>query len=155
MQGCSDPHQRNFEQQTSAAHALKCIRTLSVNGNKMVFSCVVPRCTNRQSSTNGISFFRFPKNRKKRRAWIKAVNRDKWEPTEYSRICSEHFEEGWHSEDREDVNYRPTIFKCKQEDRSADKLGRESQVSHSLIQVYERWRSTSRALCLSFYSCLY
>ena len=83
------------------------------------------------------SFFRFPKDKRKKKAWIKAVNRDKWEPNEYSRICSEHFVDGWHSDDPEDVNYRPTMFKYKQQDLSTDGLARENRrASRSLIQVY-------------------
>lgn len=35
--------------------------------------------------------FRFPKENTRRQLWIKAVRRKDWEPTQYSRICSEHF----------------------------------------------------------------
>lgn len=83
----------------------------------MVKSCCVVGCTNRATKGCKLSFFKFPTNKSKRRAWVNAINRQGWVPNSYSRICSEHFETGWHSDDRDDLNYRPTLFsyKCKEE----------------------------------------
>ncbi|XP_062592284.1 uncharacterized protein LOC134253720 [Saccostrea cucullata] len=48
------------------------------------------------------------------------VEKKGWLPNKNSRICSEHFETGWHSDDRDDPNYRPTLFsyKCTPEENS-------------------------------------
>ena len=82
----------------------------------MVVTCVVVKCTNRHDATGkakNISFYRFPENKKKRKAWLKAVNRDNWQPTAHSRVCSDHFVNGWHSDDPADENYAPTLFHCQ------------------------------------------
>ena len=82
----------------------------------MVFNCVVYQCFNRQNKCTKdrkLRFFRFPKNKRKRTAWVKAINRKDWQPNEYSRICSDHFVDNWHSDDPSDVNFAPTIFNYK------------------------------------------
>jgi len=38
-------------------------------------------------------YFRFPKDKKRRRAWAKAVKRKKWRPSDSSTLCSDHFTE--------------------------------------------------------------
>ena len=35
--------------------------------------------------------FRFPTNPDQRNKWISAIRRDNWSPSEYSRLCSDHF----------------------------------------------------------------
>ncbi|XP_069125298.1 uncharacterized protein [Argopecten irradians] len=97
----------------------------------MVRSCVVYKCFNKaddRGKENCTSFFRFPKNKRKRQAWIKAVNRENWNPTDASYICSEHFDGGWHSDDPEDVNYRPTLFSYKQSTASDLEQARASRL---------------------------
>ena len=82
----------------------------------MPATCVVFQCSHRRneaSKAKGRSFFRFPEDKRKRRAWVKAINRENWQPSEHSRICSDHFVDGWHSDDPADVNYVPTIFQYK------------------------------------------
>ena len=84
----------------------------------MVSSCCVWGCTTESadSKEKGICFFRFPKCRKQRIAWIKAINRKEastgslWEPGPSARVCSQHFEGGWQSDDPKDANYRPTLL---------------------------------------------
>ncbi|XP_071148569.1 uncharacterized protein [Mytilus edulis] len=104
----------------------------------MVFNCVVFQCSNRQSTSdkeNRCSFFRFPKDIRKRKAWVIAVNRADWAPNEYSRICSAHFVDGWHSDDPSDMNYRPTIFSYKEKDPSVSELDRNVRLaSRNLLQ---------------------
>ncbi|XP_022345962.2 uncharacterized protein LOC111138337 [Crassostrea virginica] len=103
----------------------------------MVIQCVIYQCSNRQGEnarSKGISFFRFPKDNKKRKAWIRAINRDDWVPSEYSRVCSEHFVGGWHSEDVEDENYRPTIFHYKEKPRSDNDIAREERKCRRNLQ---------------------
>ncbi|XP_061178177.1 uncharacterized protein LOC133186841 [Saccostrea echinata] len=95
----------------------------------MVKSCCVYKCRNvcnGESRSKGVSFFRFPKNKRKRRAWIKAVNRDKWTPNEHTWICSQHFVDGWHGDEPSDDNYAPTIFAYKQK-RSEEDFNREQR----------------------------
>nr|XP_022344486.1 uncharacterized protein LOC111137338 [Crassostrea virginica] len=98
----------------------------------MVKTCCVYKCNNQfnaSAKSKGISFFRFPKDKRKRRAWIKAVNRDEWMPNDHSWICSEHFVQGWHGDDPEDANYAPTLFSYKQtvvnKEREQRRLERE------------------------------
>lgn len=60
-------------------------------------ACCVPRCKNRCSKGNGLHFYRFPSRateKDRRRAWIAAVNRKNWVPTQYSWVCSAHFVSG-------------------------------------------------------------
>ena len=52
-----------------------------------------------------ISFFRFPKDKRKRVEWVKDIQRDKWQPTEASYVCSTHFEGGWHRDDTLDQRF--------------------------------------------------
>ncbi|KAJ8310315.1 hypothetical protein KUTeg_012180 [Tegillarca granosa] len=79
----------------------------------MVKSCCVFKCTNKANAVakeKRISFFRFPANKRKRAARIRAVNRKDWTPTSHVNICSEHFFNYWHSDDPDDDNYVPTKF---------------------------------------------
>lgn len=95
----------------------------------MVRACCVVQCTNRDDTKGkekGLHFFRFPKDVRKRRAWIRAINRKNFAPNEHSCICSEHFESGWHSDDPDDANYAPTIFSYKE--KTVD-LKREDMIS--------------------------
>ncbi|KFM69304.1 THAP domain-containing protein 1, partial [Stegodyphus mimosarum] len=69
-------------------------------------SCAAYGCTNRPSKKiPGITFHRFPKNPELRAEWIKAIRRLNWEPTKYSRLCSEHF-----SEDRIDKYSQHRVY---------------------------------------------
>eukprot|EP00105_Crassostrea_gigas_P030854 XP_011453326.2 PREDICTED: THAP domain-containing protein 4 [Crassostrea gigas] len=94
---------------------------------EMVKCCCVYKCRNvcnSEARANGVSFFRFPKDKWKRRAWTNAVNRDKWTPNEHSWICSDHVVEGWHGDDLGDENYAPTLFFYKKK-RTEDDFDRE------------------------------
>ncbi|XP_039519207.1 THAP domain-containing protein 1-like isoform X1 [Pimephales promelas] len=54
--------------------------------------CVAYKCSKRQVSSSGLSFFRFPFNDKERlQKWIRNVKRKGWTPNKYSRLCSLHF----------------------------------------------------------------
>nr|XP_034310521.1 uncharacterized protein LOC105344497 isoform X3 [Crassostrea gigas] len=52
-------------------------------------------------------------------------------PNEFSCICSEHFEFGWHSDDPDDANYAPTIFSYKEKTVDHE---REERVSRRNLQ---------------------
>ncbi|CAH2328771.1 THAP domain-containing 1-like [Pelobates cultripes] len=61
---------------------------------KTMTVCAASGCKNRLSKGCGKHFFRFPlKNPEKLAKWIAAVRREKWTPTIYSRLCSDHFTE--------------------------------------------------------------
>ncbi|XP_062578126.1 peroxynitrite isomerase THAP4-like, partial [Saccostrea cucullata] len=117
----------------------------------MVFHCVVYQCSNRQGEKakgKGISFFRFPKGSKKRKAWIRAINRDDWAPNEYSRICSEHFVGGWHSDEVEDENYRPTIFTYKEKPQTdSDEINEAEARDRRLMQQHHEFSLYTHSYC--------
>ena len=74
----------------------------------MVATCVVIGCTNRATKGAIIkrTYHKVPKvntshgeqtetvTRKRREAWIAAVGRPGWEPTPFSKVCSDHFVSG-------------------------------------------------------------
>ncbi|ESO88160.1 hypothetical protein LOTGIDRAFT_165901 [Lottia gigantea] len=96
----------------------------------MVKTCCVYKCHNRfnvEAKSRGISFFRFPKNKRQRNAWIKAVNRKDWLPNNNTWICSEHFLDGWHGYEPTDGNYSPTIFAYKETEKNVSQVARESR----------------------------
>ncbi|XP_063532107.1 THAP domain-containing protein 1-like [Cydia strobilella] len=59
-------------------------------------SCAVTNCKNTSvkitKHTNGITFHRFPRDKKRRRQWEVAVDRENWSATASSAVCSEHFD---------------------------------------------------------------
>ena len=51
-------------------------------------------CGNWSGPSTGLdplSFFRIPADTNQREKWIADINRSKWTPTEYTRICCDHF----------------------------------------------------------------
>ena len=56
----------------------------------MVVACCAFGCKNRHGKP-GTKFYRFPTDPDLKAKWLAVIKREKWEPTEYSRICSEHF----------------------------------------------------------------
>ncbi|XP_063405771.1 THAP domain-containing protein 11-like [Mytilus trossulus] len=81
---------------------------------------------NEAARNAGISFFRFPKDKRKRSLWTKVIHRADWEPNDSVRICSLHFVDGWHSDDT-DINYVPTIFPYKEKTHSTKQKARETR----------------------------
>ncbi|XP_050507895.1 THAP domain-containing protein 2-like [Diabrotica virgifera virgifera] len=60
-------------------------------------SCAFPSCNynarmNKENLTK-ISLHCFPKDVKRRKAWIQFVNKENWEPSKGSRLCTKHFAE--------------------------------------------------------------
>ncbi|XP_053622869.1 zinc finger protein 607-like [Plodia interpunctella] len=56
--------------------------------------CCVPGCKNdsrHTSKSQGITFHVFPTDITLRTAWLRALNKEDWEPKERSTVCSEHF----------------------------------------------------------------
>ena len=58
----------------------------------MVVRCVAACCS--LTHKDGIHLYSFPKDPSLRKKWADQVRRtrDKWEPTDYSHLCSKHFE---------------------------------------------------------------
>ncbi|GBN06109.1 hypothetical protein AVEN_99795-1 [Araneus ventricosus] len=57
-------------------------------------SCVAFNCTNRCSKKiPGLTFHSFPKDETRRQLWVKAVRRENWESSKFSKLCSIHFPE--------------------------------------------------------------
>ncbi|XP_050426239.1 THAP domain-containing protein 1 B-like [Adelges cooleyi] len=95
----------------------------------MVCSCSAYGCVNRQSSGSDIHFFSFPlKNPTRNEQWIRAVDRKGFVPTQYSKLCSDHFEPfcfydppGGSYKVRLHDNAVPTIFSAKKQPSKAQK----------------------------------
>ena len=56
-------------------------------------TCVAVGCN--KSNSDGVSLHKFPNDKVIRKKWVDQVkrHRDKWEPTQYSVLCSLHFEQ--------------------------------------------------------------
>ena len=56
----------------------------------MVKTCVAAGC-----NISGVRLLKFSRDKALRKKWVDQVkrHRDKWEPTDYSALCSNHFEE--------------------------------------------------------------
>lgn len=84
--------------------------------------CCVPGCSNSRGRCKRkgliVSFYRFPKDRKRADMWLKRIRRDEicdgkvvpYELKNHSRICSVHFVGGKKVDDPNDQAYVPTIF---------------------------------------------
>ncbi|KAK3104635.1 hypothetical protein FSP39_006742 [Pinctada imbricata] len=63
---------------------------------------------------NGVRFYRFPVDVKKREAWVRAVSDAKgtklWSLKSHHSLCSLHFISGEHSADPRHPDFAPTIF---------------------------------------------
>ena len=110
----------------------------------MVQTCCVYKCHNRllKSNSRFVSYFRFPKDKRKRAAWIKAVNRQDFVPNDQTRVCSDHFRSGWHTDDPSDPDYAPNVFTYKAEKVDPERSERankrqEYKVSFLLIQFFK------------------
>ena len=64
------------------------------SGVKMVISCCAIGCKSRKNKNSSLSFHRFPRKQGRRNKWIAALGRIKWQPNEYSYLCSAHFAGG-------------------------------------------------------------
>ncbi len=82
----------------------------------MVTCCVVQCQRNTNKDRGMVKFFRFPaRNLEQRLLWITAVKRKgvegkSWQPSKFTRICSDHFTGGIYSPTRNHPSYVPSIF---------------------------------------------
>ena len=113
-------------------------------------SCCAVGCSNRRKK-NGIPFYGFPKNSKKRQLWVNAVGRKDWSESsiEKARLCGEHFISGKHSRDQLNTDYVPSIFNHskmsettqKSKQKRFDRLMKRRQRQSLIVQKNE---STNR-----------
>ena len=85
----------------------------------MPSSCCAIGCVSRYSKKKHIKLFRFPTEKKRREAWIRAIRREKWIPNKYSRICQFHFIFKRPSRDPSNPDFVPTIFSFSKENEEA------------------------------------
>ena len=85
--------------------------SVSVSEIGMGKCCCAPGCSNRFTKNCGLSFYRFPTDRERKRKWISALRREPdWEPTVYSWLCSAHFVSGAKSNDKISPDFIPSLF---------------------------------------------
>ena len=81
----------------------------------MVISCCAIGCKSRKNKNSSLSFHRFPREQGRRNKWIAALGRIKWQPNEYSYLCSAHFAGGKKSDDVDSPAYNPVLFESTPE----------------------------------------
>ena len=73
----------------------------------MPVSCSAYGCAKRFVKGQETRFFRFPRDPERRRRWVLAIRRREWQPTEHSRICSDHFVKGM---DSQSIKYVTVVY---------------------------------------------
>ena len=116
----------------------------------MPTTCAVVGCHNRQSKHCQISFYRFPKEKERRRRWIAFVSRKNsdgsaWEPGNGDRVCSEHFITGKKSDLFTSPDFVPSIrVKNSRTTESNAALARFERANHRAKLQTERRRQEER-----------
>ena len=72
--------------------------------------CCAPNCSNRRNRQRNIQFYRIPKEKAVRQKWLQRIRRKGFQPTENTRLCSEHFLGGKRSMDPASASYLPSVF---------------------------------------------
>ncbi|KAL1421949.1 hypothetical protein MTO96_003941 [Rhipicephalus appendiculatus] len=85
----------------------------------MVVSCCAVGCTKRATKGSGTGFFRFPKEINRRQAWVQAVRRERWKPSDSTRICGLHFITGAPSPFPGHPDWAPSVFVFTKADPAA------------------------------------
>ena len=70
------------------------------------FTRSVPGCFNNDKRNRGISFYKFPKDKKLKKIWLQQISRKDFKLTNGHRVCSQHFEGG----KKTYLNNVPTVF---------------------------------------------
>ncbi len=119
------------------------------------YCCVVGCHRNEGVDRPHTKFFTFPtKNQEQRELWIKAISRKNpdnspWEPTKYSKICSDHFPGKQWSRTRGHPDYVPSVFPTKhvREQSAADsqRFGRAMKRRQRSLEQKEEERATTSA----------
>ena len=103
------------------------------SGVKMVISCCAIGCKSRKNKNSSLSFHRFPREQSRRNKWIAALGRIKWQPNEYSYLCSAHFAGGKKSDDVDSPAYNPVLFESTPE-----------KVRKKIIQDFTRYERAKK-----------
>ena len=85
------------------------VATLFLQMGKNDFCCA-PNCSNRRNRQRNIQFYRIPKDKAVRQKWLQRIRRKGFEPTESTRLCSQHFLGGKRSMDPASASYLPSLF---------------------------------------------
>ena len=116
----------------------------------MPTTCAVVGCHNRQSKHCLLSFYRFPKEKERRRRWIAFVSHKNsdgsaWELDNGDRICSEHFIMGKKSDLFASPDFVPSIqVKNSRATECNAALSRFERASHRAKLQTERRRQEER-----------
>ena len=78
------------------------LRVYAMGYKCAAYGCNSGYATNK--SNESVSFHAFPKDPELRDKWIRAISRQDYVPTKYSRICSRHFHDTDFVELRTDMN---------------------------------------------------
>ncbi|XP_048243694.1 THAP domain-containing protein 1-like [Haliotis rufescens] len=138
---------RFFRHKSTSLQQFYCI----ISPYQMPASCCAIGCSNRGGGENHHKFFRIPKEEDVRKKWIFAIRRKDWTPTEYSRICNEHFQKGRPSKDPNDADYVPSLFSFKTENAATTKqrINRQNRLKERQENVQ---RSVAASALLSIAS---
>ena len=116
--------------------------------------CCAPNCSNKRNRQRNIQFYRIPKDKAVRQeSWLQRIRRKCFEPTESTRLCSQHFLGGKRSMDPASASYLPSVFdhscnKCVLKTRITRTSRNEgSQVDHvPKVKQKSSWVSLLNAL---------
>ena len=56
--------------------------------------CCAMNCTSRDNKKTGMKMYRFPTDPSGKDAWVRAIRRESWRPSDHSRVCKLHFISG-------------------------------------------------------------
>jgi len=66
-------------------------QSLDITTSRGGFTCCVPGCFNNSKKDQTLSFYRIPKDKTLRKAWLHKISRKDFRPTDGHRVCSDHF----------------------------------------------------------------
>ena len=72
--------------------------------------CCAPNCSNRRNRQRNIQFYRIPEEKAVRQKWLQMIRKKGFQPTENTRLCSEHFLGGKRSMDPASASCLPSVF---------------------------------------------
>ncbi|XP_053541903.1 LOW QUALITY PROTEIN: THAP domain-containing protein 1-like [Ictalurus punctatus] len=113
--------------------------------SKVPDSCCSIRCSNQRGDKPELCFYRIPsekENPERRRLWICVIRHasfpgegQEWQPSKYTRVCSEHFIKGAKSDDPLSPDWVPSVFlHTKATKRRKREKDMERYEQHSRIQ---------------------
>ena len=79
---------------------------------RMTKSCCVFECKKSTKKGKGLHFYQIPTEKCRRIAWIAAINRKNWSPTQTSYVCSAHFISGKRAMLHHNSSVYCVVFSC-------------------------------------------